>query len=114
MSGTGSPFPGKTSHKSIRKLWGQGLFENIGMYITDIQGDKVFLELMLKERPRLSKFSFKGVNKTEADNLREKVKITRGDVVTENLLMSARHRIKVHYRDKGFLDVHRLTLNRIS
>lgn len=97
--------PGEGVSQSIRKLWRQGLFENIGVYITDIQGDKVFLELRLKERPRLSKFSFKGINKTEADNLRDKIKLTRGDVVTENLLMSARHRINAHYRDKGFLDV---------
>lgn len=96
--------PGEGVTKSIRKLWDQGLFENIGLYITDIQGDKIFLELRLKERPRLSKFSFKGVNKTEADNLREKIKLTRGDVVTENLLMKSRHLIKAHYRDKGFLD----------
>jgi len=96
--------PGEEISKSIQKLWDQGLFENIGIYVTDIQGESVFLELRLKERPRLSRFSLKGVNKTEADNLREKLNITRGDVVTESMLMSTKHKIKSHFREKGFLD----------
>lgn len=96
--------PGEEITKSLRKLWDQGLFEDLGIYITDIKGDLVFLELRLKERPRLTKFSLKGINKTEADNIREKLNLTRGDVVTESLLMSAKHRIKEHFRDKGFLD----------
>jgi outer membrane protein insertion porin family len=96
--------PGEDISKSIRKLWDQGLFENIGIYITDIQGENVFLELRLKERPRLTRFSLKGVSKTEADNLRDKLNITRGDVVTESMLMKAKHQIKQHFRDKGYLD----------
>lgn len=96
--------PGEEISKAIKKLWDQGLFENIGIYITDVQGENVFLEMRLKERPRLSRFSLKGINKTEADNLREKIKITRGDVITESLLMNTKHRIKEHFRDKGFLD----------
>ncbi|MCU0371048.1 MAG: hypothetical protein MUC31_06510, partial [Bacteroidales bacterium] len=96
--------PGEEIAKAIRKLWDQGLFEDIGIYITDIQEEKVFLELRVTERPRLSKFSLKGINKTEADNLREKLNITRGDVVTENMLMNARHRIMEHFRDKGYMD----------
>lgn len=96
--------PGEDISKSIRKLWDQGLFEDIGIYIKDIQGENVFLELRLKERPRLTKYSLKGINKTEADNLRDKLNITRGDVVTESMLMKARHQIKMHYREKGYLD----------
>ncbi|HNQ82287.1 MAG TPA: POTRA domain-containing protein [Bacteroidales bacterium] len=96
--------PGEDISGAIKKLWDQGLFEDIGLYITDIQGETVFLNLKLKERPRLSRFSLRGINKTEADNLREKLNITRGDVVTESLLKNTRHRIREHFRDKGFLD----------
>ncbi len=96
--------PGEDITDALKKLWDQGLFEDIGIYITDIQGENVFLELRLKERPRLTKYSLKGINKTEADNLRDKLNITRGDVVTESMLMKARHQIMVHYREKGYLD----------
>ena len=96
--------PGEKISKAIRKLWDQGLFEDINISVTEIQGNLVFLEMYLKERPRLSRFSIKGVNKSEADNIREKIKIARGDVVTEGLLMNARHQISEYYREKGFLD----------
>ena len=96
--------PGEDVTNSLRKLWDQGLFEDVGIYATEIRGDLIFLEIKLKERPRLSRFSLKGVNKTEADNLRDKIKLTRGDVVTESLLMNTRHLISEHYREKGFLD----------
>jgi outer membrane protein insertion porin family len=96
--------PGEDVSKSLKKLWDQGLFEDLGIYITEVQGNLVFLELRLKERPRLTKFSLKGINKTEADNIREKLNLTRGDVVTESLLMSAKHKILSHFREKGYLD----------
>ena len=96
--------PGDDISDAIRKLWEQGLFEDISIRVNDIQGGLVFLELYLKERPRLSLFTIKGVNKTDADNIRERISIARGDVVTESLLKNARHKINEYYREKGFLD----------
>jgi len=96
--------PGEDVTNALKKLWDQGLFEDVGIYANEIKGNNIFLEIRLKERPRLSRFSLKGVNKTEADNLRDKIKLTRGDVVTESLLMNTRHLIREHFREKGFLD----------
>lgn len=96
--------PGEQISNAIKKLWDQGLFEDITIKVTQIIGNQVFLDMYLKERPRLSRFSIKGVSKTEADNIREKIKLSRGDVVTEGLLMNVRHQINEHFRDKGFLD----------
>jgi outer membrane protein insertion porin family len=96
--------PGEKISDAIKKLWEQGLFEDIRISVTEFRDNQVFLEMYLKERPRLSFFTIKGVSKSEADNIREKIKITRGDVVTESLLMNVSHQIKQHFRDKGFLD----------
>ena len=96
--------PGQKVTDAIKKLWDQGLFENIVITATKIQGDVIFLNIHLQERPRLSKFSFKGVKKTEADKLRENMHIARGDVVTDNLLVRVDNVIKDYYHDKGFLN----------
>lgn len=96
--------PGEEVAKAIKKLWDQGLFEDVSIVATEIQGNRIFMEIRLKERPRMSSFSLKGINKNEADNIREKINITRGDVVTESMLMTTRHLIREYYRDKGFLD----------
>ena len=96
--------PGEEISRAIEKLWKQGLFEDISIIAEKIEGNKIYLVMDLKERPRLSKYALKGVKKSEADDLREKIKITTGDVVTENLLMNTRYIIKKHFREKGFLD----------
>ena len=53
--------PGDEITTAIRKLWDQGLFDNISITATKIQGNTIFLKLNLRERPRLSKFSFSGI-----------------------------------------------------
>ena len=96
--------PGDDITSAIRKLWDQGLFDNISITASRIQGNKVFLSINLKERPRLSKFSFTGIKKSEADDIREKINITRGDVVTDHLMIKTKRIIKDYYREKGFLN----------
>lgn len=96
--------PGDKIRKAIDKLWSQGLFEDISITSSKISDDLIFLNIILKERPRLSKFSFKGVKKSEADDLREKIKLVKNDVVTENVIIRTSNIIKKHFTDKGFLN----------
>lgn len=96
--------PGDNISNAIHKLWDQGLFENIRITATKIQDDYIFLDINLKERARLSKFSFSGINKSDADNIRDDIKLVSGDVVTENLIIRSTNFIKKYYTDKGFLD----------
>lgn len=96
--------PGEGIRKAIDKLWKQGLFEDISISATKISDDLIFLNIDLKERPRLSKFTFKGVRKAEADDIREKIKLVSNDVVTENVIIRTTNIIKKHFTDKGFLN----------
>ena len=96
--------PGDKIRKAIEKLWGQGLFDNVRISATKISDDLIFLNIDLTERPRLSKFSFKGLKKSEADDLREKIKLMKGDVVTENVIIRTTNIIKKHFNGKGFLN----------
>jgi outer membrane protein insertion porin family len=95
--------PGKKITEAIEALWKQGLFEDIKISATKIQGDIIFLDIYLQERPKLSKFSFSGVKKSEADKLREEIKLTRGDVVTENVIVNVKNKTKNYFIDKGYL-----------
>ena len=96
--------PGDAITTAIRKLWDQGLFDNISITADRIEGNTIFLKLILRERPRLSKFSFKGIRKSEADDIREKINLSRGDVVTDHLMIKSIRIIKGYYADKGFLN----------
>jgi len=78
--------PGEMLTAAIEKLWSQGLFSDVKITKTSIEGNKIFLDIYLGERPRLSRFSFSGVNRNETQDLQEKIQIFTGSQVTENLL----------------------------
>lgn len=96
--------PGDRIHQAIEKLWQQGLFENIRITATRIEEEMIFLNLSMKERPRMSKFTFKGVRKSEADDLRDKINLVRNDVVTDHLVIRTENIIKKHFSGKGYLN----------
>lgn len=97
--------PGEDIASAIRKIWDQGMFEDVAINATDFVGNKVFLQIVIKERPRVSRFSFKGIKKSEADDIRNKINLSRGDIATDHLLTKTQRIIEGYYFDKGFLNV---------
>lgn len=97
--------PGEKISKAIQTLWKQGLFSDIKIQIARVQGNRVFLNMELSEKPRLSKFTFsKGVSKSEADKIREKIHLERDKVITENVLTNVKNVVRDFYIEKGFLN----------
>ncbi len=96
--------PGDKISGAIKKLWVQGLFDDIAINIRKVDGNLIFLEVVLKERARLSRFSFSGIKKTEADEIREKIKLVSGKVLNDNLLNNTENLIKKYYAEKGYLN----------
>jgi outer membrane protein insertion porin family len=96
--------PGDDISKAINNLWKQKLFDDVKISILDITDDKVSLEIMLREKPRLSTFTIKGLRKSKATSLRDELTIKSGQIITDNMLNSTRNQIKKHFIDKGFLD----------
>ncbi|KAA9331541.1 outer membrane protein assembly factor BamA [Hymenobacter busanensis] len=97
--------PGDDLGRAIRKLWDQGILGDVNVVIDRFEGQRVFLTFDVKERPRLSKIYFTNISKTQADELRNKVKIVRGKVVTDALLNNTRQAVRKFYTDKGFMNV---------
>lgn len=97
--------PGDKVSSAIDNLWRQGLFEDVQILVTRIQGDKIFLKYVLKTRPKMSRFKFNGVKKGDADKLRKEMNIGVGDVVTENMLTTAKNRIRSYYIEDGYGNV---------
>jgi outer membrane protein insertion porin family len=105
--------PGDKISGAIDKLWEQGLFENIKISASKITDKTIFLDIYLQERPRLSKFKFIGIRKGEADKVREEIKLTSGDVITENIISRASNNIENYFNKKGFLNA-KATIKLIS
>ena len=96
--------PGEEIGKSIRKLWAQGILGDVSVTVARIEGNKIFLDYNLKERPRLSKFTFTGIHKGQTEDLTKKITLIRGKVVTDALMNNTRTQIRKFFVNKGYLD----------
>ncbi len=96
--------PGDDISDAIRKLWKENLFSDIRITAPEVRENTIFLNIQVQERPRLSKFRFKGISSSDADDLREKIDLIRGKVITENLLVETKNKIRDFYTEDGYYD----------
>ena len=96
--------PGEKISTAITKLWEQGLFSSVEVIKEKTQGDNLFLRIKLKERERMSRYSFSGISKSEADQLRDDLDLYSGKVITDALLMKVRNISRNYFVGKGYLN----------
>lgn len=97
---------GDNFSRAINNLWAQNYFGNVAIYITSLEKpDKIHIEIEVQERPRLQKFSFKGVKKSEADDLKDKTGLIAGRIITDNSKQIASEQIEKFYAEKGYRNV---------
>lgn len=98
--------PGGDIPRAMKALWNLRLFTDIQILQEKTLGDIVFLEIVVQERPRYTKHSFRGVKKSTHDDLNEEVNkyLVKGGIVTENAKVNASTAIADYFRKKGYLD----------
>ena len=98
--------PGQDISTAIKSLWRVKLFTDIEILMEKTVGDIAFLEIRLRERPTLSRYSYKGVAKSKHDELNEILKtiLIKGGIVTEDIKQLARIKLREYYLEKGYLD----------
>jgi len=82
--------------KAIHNLWKQGLVSDVQVYITQLTGTNINIEINITDRPALTNFKFKGINKSEQEDLLPKIGLAKGKLtrVTESLKTNASDVIK--------------------
>jgi outer membrane protein insertion porin family len=88
--------------KAVQNIWNQRYFDNVQVYITKLEGKNIYLEIVVQERPVLSDFKFKGVKKSQADDLAAKVGLIKNRVITENMRRNAVEAILKYFFEKGY------------
>ena len=94
--------PGDKISKAVKSLWNTGLYEDVEISATRVQGNLIFLDIRLEDRARLVAFGFKGTTKSEENDLREKLGISQGNIVNDNMKITCQNIIRKYYIDKGF------------
>lgn len=110
--------PGDAISGAIRKLWKHGLVGDASITVEKIEGQNVWLIVILSERPRLTNFYFTGISKGQESSLKEDLTLIRGKIVNDAMLRNTELAVKKFFVKKGFLNTtvkiiqERDTLNR--
>jgi len=96
--------PGPEITEAVKRFWKQGLFSDVKIYATKIENGKVWLNISLKERPRISKINYSGLKKGEIEDLEKKLNLSVGNQITPNITDRIITVIKKYMEEKGFLN----------
>jgi outer membrane protein insertion porin family len=94
--------PGDEITQAIKRYWKHGLFSDVAISATKIEGNKVYLNIALKQRPRISQINYNGIKKSDREDLEAKLGLIKGSQITPNLVDRAKMLIKKHFDEKGF------------
>jgi len=94
--------PGDDMTNVVKRFWKQGLFSDVKVLVSKIEGDKIWITLDLKQRPKVSEIRYDGAKKSDIDDFETMIGITKGNQITPNLVDQAKILIIKYYEDKGF------------
>ena len=97
--------PGDDVSGIVRRLWLQRYFEDVSLEIDHLSenADSAFFTIRIKERPRVSYWSFSGIKSGDKKELQERLNLRRGGEFSEYVDKTATDIIKRYYAEKGFL-----------
>ncbi len=96
--------PGDQISQIINKLWSLELFTDVEFYITQIEGDNIFLELHIEERPTLNNVTIYGVKKGKIDDILNDTDLKKGKKVTQSLISNTKNYLENKYQKDGYLN----------
>ncbi|NDP22558.1 MAG: outer membrane protein assembly factor BamA [Paludibacter sp.] len=97
--------PGSAITNAVKRFWKQGLFSDVKILATKIDSGKIWLNIALKERPRISEINYIGLKKSEIDDLELRIGLVKGNQITPNISDRAKKVIEKFMEEKGFLNV---------
>ncbi len=94
--------PGSEITDAVKRYWRHGLFSDVSISADSIVGEKIYLNITLSIRPRVSTINYIGLKKTEREDMEAKLGIIVGGQLTPNILDRAKILAKKYFDDKGY------------
>lgn len=94
--------PGDEITSAAKRFWRQGLFSKVQIKVDKIYGDKVWLEIALRQQPRIAEINYNGVKKGEREDLQLRLGLMKGNQFTPNIAARAEQIIDQYFDSKGF------------
>lgn len=99
--------PGEDISSIVDRLWAQRYFQDVSVSIDSLsaQGDSAWFVIAIKERPRVSRWDFRGVRSGERKDLQERLNLRRGGEFSDYVSNTSCGIISRYYKGKGFMNV---------
>ncbi len=88
---------------ALQLLWSQRYYSNVRAIVT-LDGDDAFLEIALKERPRVSVWNVEGVGTGDKTEILKRLKLRERTELSDYALKNSVDIIKRYCAEKGFLN----------
>ena len=97
--------PGEDISNVVRRLYLQRYFEDVAVEIDSLSAgrDSAWFKIRIKERPRVSRWTYSGVKTSERKDIEERLNLRRGGEFSEYVEKTSSDIIKRYFAEKGFL-----------
>lgn len=95
--------PGDQAHQAILKLWALRIFSDIQVLIDRKVQDGIYLLIRVKEYPRFEALTIKGADDVSEDDIRKKISLTKGQILTPWDTGKTIASVKQLYEEEGHL-----------
>lgn len=89
----------------VNRIWLQRFFEDVALVVDSLSSSKdtAYFKIRIKERPRVSRWTFSGIKSGEQKELQERLNLRRGGEFSDYVAKTSSDIIKRYYKEKGFL-----------
>lgn len=94
--------PGPAIADAIQRIWQQKLVQDVAIHANKTNQHSIELTIQIKESQRLTHYTFEGIRKRESKEIDQKIDLTKGKIVNDELLQATQKTIQDHYTEKGY------------
>ncbi|OAV67706.1 Outer membrane protein omp85 precursor [Bacteroidales bacterium Barb6XT] len=98
--------PGDEITAAAKRFWKHGLFSDVKILAAKTEENRIWLDIRLQQRPRISEVTYHGVKKSEREELDSRLgSFKKGFQITPNVIDRAKTLIQKYFDGKGFKNV---------
>ncbi|MEW6506591.1 MAG: outer membrane protein assembly factor BamA [Bacteroidota bacterium] len=95
--------PGDQTNNAIKRLWNLGIFEDVQILIEKKIDNGAFIQIAIKEYPRLEQFVILGNDEISQSEIDKMFTIVRGQTLKPQALARIKNKFLDKYEDEGYL-----------
>ena len=105
--GTSVTVPGEDITGVVKRLVAQRYFEDVSVELDSLNAsaDTAWFKIVVRERPRVSRWTYTGVKSGEKKDLQERLNLRPGREYSDYVKKTSIDIIKRYYKEKGYLQV---------